>query len=231
MTITDDVLDLTVQASHQPRCPSRYGGLAPAPSTDGTWDPLGPPPLVTSGGHHWDLFIGPHCTGPTSTDIWLPWKHIWLASGQCASYCNVFLLPTAREGNIFRGICQSFCSQGVSGPSPSSGQRIPRKKPPLDRDPRNWHLVAATAAVGMHPTGMHSCYRLQCSCSKVTFLHLSVILFMGGVSGRHSHLGRHPLPPGQTPPSADTPGQTHTPMQTPPGQTPRPPPRRLHVGA
>ena len=46
-------------------------------------------------------------------------------------------------------------------------------------------------------------YRPQRSCSKVMFLHLSVILFTGG-SGR---------PPGQTPPWADTPP---SPRQTPP---------------
>ena len=47
-------------------------------------------------------------------------------------------------------------------------------------------------------------YRLQPSCGKVMFLHLSVILFTGeGVCqtppGRHPSLYRHP--PGQTPPS------------------------------
>ena len=40
-------------------------------------------------------------------------------------------------------------------------------------------------AGGTHPTGMFSCYRPQRSCGKVMFLHLSVILFTGGRSGRH----------------------------------------------
>ena len=44
------------------------------------------------------------------------------------------------------------------------GERPPRERPPLEGDPpmgetpRYWHLVAATAAVGMHPTEMHSCH-------------------------------------------------------------------------
>ena len=47
-------------------------------------------------------------------------------------------------------------------------------------------------------------YRPQCSCGKVMFLHLSVILFTGGVSapvhaGIHTPLGRHPL--GRHPPA------------------------------
>ena len=55
------------------------------------------------------------------------------------------------------------------------------------------------------------CYRLQCSCGKVMFLHLSVILFTRRVSGRHA--------PGQTLPEQTPPGQT-PPGQTPPGQIP-----------
>ena len=55
----------------------------------------------------------------------------------------------------------------------------------------------------------HYChYRPQHSCGKVMFLHLSVILFTGGVSalmpaGIQPPLGRHPS--GQIPPQADTP--------------------------
>ena len=37
-----------------------------------------------------------------------------------------------------------------------------------------------TAADGTHPTGMHSCYRLQGNWGKVMFLHVCVILFTGG---------------------------------------------------
>ena len=39
----------------------------------------------------------------------------------------------------------------------------------------------ATEAGGMHPTGLHSCYRLQRSWGKVMFLHVSVIPFTGWV--------------------------------------------------
>ena len=78
-------------------------------------------------------------------------------------------------------------------------------------------------------------YRPQRSCGKVMFLHLSVILSTGGGRGSATHtpwadtpLGRHPLPPGQTPslgrhPWPDTPWAyiplvTHPPGQKPPGQ-------------
>ena len=50
-------------------------------------------------------------------------------------------LPTAKEGNVSRSVCR-----GGQTPFPSVG-----------RHPRDWHLVAATAAVGTHPSGMHSC--------------------------------------------------------------------------
>ena len=80
----------------------------------------------------------------------------------------------------------------------------------------------ATAAGGMHPTGMHSCliYFITIhkqSCGKVMFLHLSMIL------GRHPP-GKHlpcRQPPGQTPlhPQEDT----HPPGKTPLGRHPPPP--------
>ena len=49
------------------------------------------------------------------------------------------------------------------------------------------------------------------------FLHMSVILFTGGVY--HTPLGRHPTrqtPPEQTPPWADTPCPVHAGIPTPP---------------
>ena len=56
------------------------------------------------------------------------------------------LLPTVREGNVFRSICHSV-HRGV--------ERTPL---PWGR-PRDSgiYLVAATAVVRTHPTGMHSC--------------------------------------------------------------------------
>ena len=76
------------------------------------------------------------------------------------------------------------------------------------------------------------CYRPQCSCGKVMFLHVSVILSTGGC-GSQTH------PPGQTPPQADNPLNNHplwqtSPGQTPPGQTPptsRRPPTGRHPPA
>ena len=57
-------------------------------------------------------------------------------------------------------------------------------------------------------------YRPQRSCGKVMFLHLSVILFTGGVSapvhaGIHTPLGRHP--PGRQPPAQCVLGYTPPP--------------------
>ena len=86
-------------------------------------------------------------------------------------------------------------------------------------------------AGGCHPTGMFSCsffkisykiyyfYRPRRSCGKVMFLHLSVILFTVGVSGRHPS-EQTPLEKTHTP-QADTPLDTHPPGTHTPGQTPR----------
>ena len=47
---------------------------------------------------------------------------------------------------------------------PLEGRPFPKGRPPLegrtppeDSPPHYWHLLSATAAVGTHPTGMHSC--------------------------------------------------------------------------
>ena len=124
------------------------------------------------------------------------------------------------QGNIFRSVCQEFCSQRrVSAPGGClllggawSGGVCSREAVCLFLGGGAWWRPPwmATAAGGMHPTGMHSCliYFITIhkqSCGKVMFLHLSMIL------------GRHPpcrQPPGQTPlhpqedthPWKDTPG-------------------------
>ena len=81
----------------------------------------------------------------------------------------------------------------------------------------------------MHPTGMHSCYRLQRSCGQGNiFTPACHSVHRGGVSAsvhagippprsRHPLAGRHP--PGADPPKADTPPeQAHTPQSRhPPG--------------
>ena len=63
-------------------------------------------------------------------------------------------------------------------------------------------------------------YRPQRSCGKVMFLHLSVILFTGGLPPpwADTSICRHPS--GQTPPWADTPWADISLGRHPPGQTP-----------
>ena len=75
-----------------------------------------------------------------------------------------------------------------------------------------------------YPTGMFSCYRPQTKFAKVVFLHLSVILFSGGVClsaclGYTPPGSRHP-PREQIPP---TPMSRHPPEQTPPSGSRHPP--------
>ena len=74
--------------------------------------------------------------------------------------------------------------------------------------------------VGMHPTGMLSCYRLQRSWAKVMFLQASVILSTGGEGVCLSECW-DTTPLEQTPPRADTP--TPTPPQDQPPQCRHPP--------
>ena len=104
---------------------------------------------------------------------------------------------------------------------------------------------------GTHPTGMLSCcliifnvmyhsiyYRPQRSWGKVMFLHVSVILFTGGVSlsacsdtppRSRTPLGADTTPPPPPPTGADTP-QEET-RKTPPRKKPgRPPQRVVHAG-
>ena len=99
------------------------------------------------------------------------------------------LLPTAREGYVFRSACQSFCSRGERkadllppGSRPLGKNMVPDRKrhhTPLERTwdqtgsdiihpPWYWHLVAATAAIDRHPTGMDSCLILCLNFSLVS---------------------------------------------------------------
>ena len=70
--------------------------------------------------------------------------------------------PVNGEGNIFRSVFILFSGRG--GLHPPS---LPPPLPSLDRDPLDGdppglkNLMAATAAVGKHPTGMHSCSLLR----------------------------------------------------------------------
>ena len=78
------------------------------------------------------------------------------------SYQFFWQLPTAREGNVFRSVCLS--TGGGGGRTPSGGR--PLQEGTWDQtgsdiiNPRKEH-VAATAAVGAYPTGMHSCLLLD----------------------------------------------------------------------
>ena len=65
------------------------------------------------------------------------------------------LLPIAREGNVFRGVCQSFCSRETGKPPPTSGGRTHpwRQTHPVLKSSG----VVATVVVGTPLTGMHSC--------------------------------------------------------------------------
>ena len=89
-------------------------------------------------------------------------------------------------------------SEAFVCPPVGAGRHSSEQRPP----PRYWHLVQATAAVDMHPTGMHSCYRPQ---GKVMFSQVSVILSTIGLMPTQSLLilvgysvtccdvgGRHP---------------------------------------
>ena len=84
MTITHDALDLTVQLPPPQPCPLDIRHGTPARAL-----------LVTSSGPHWRpvqaCSLGDFPPPKTSTDIWWPTKHIWLASRRYTSYCNAFL--------------------------------------------------------------------------------------------------------------------------------------------
>ena len=66
------------------------------------------------------------------------------------------------QGNIFRSVCQKFCSRG-GVPTPGgdwSGEGVPGPGGTWWAPPP----VTATAAGDTHPTGMHSCFCVCCGC-------------------------------------------------------------------
>ena len=87
-------------------------------------------------------------------------------------------LPTAREGRVFKSVCYSVhrgIGQNPRRQTPSGDRPPSRDRPPLEADsPGYWRLVAATAAVVTHPTGMHSCCKWFCDC---TFCRTSFVAF------------------------------------------------------
>ena len=100
-----------------------------------------------------------------------------------------------KEGNVFRSVCQSFCSQGQGGlPSgqrpfhgqaPPPGQIIPGQIPVLDREPPE-----ATAAVGTHPIGMHSCFQFTTHSTKnnITAI-ITVMIILSTVADSETRWG------------------------------------------
>ena len=87
---------------------------------------------------------------------------------RCVGGEEIHLLPTAREGYVFRIVCQSFCSQNQwggglpMGGSTRGGVCLPTPA-----------ILAATATVGRRVTGMHSCYTLQIFETKL--VHFNVL--------------------------------------------------------
>ena len=110
--------------------------------------------------------------------------------------CKILLL---RQGNIFTGVCQSFCSRGVYPSMHAAGGCIPAC---------TRQGVCITAYTGQ---GVYLCMHWQGVCIPACTGQTGVYPSMHW--GRHppgrppwadiTRLGRHP--PGQTPPQADTP--------------------------
>ena len=100
-------------------------------------------------------------------------------------------------------MCQEFCPQsgGVSAPlhagihtlpgqTPDTPPRqtLPGQTPAPGQTPPGRHPPkTATAADGMHPTGMHSCYWPQQSCGQdYVFTHVCDSVNRGGVLSQHA---------------------------------------------
>ena len=72
------------------------------------------------------------------------------------------------QGNIFTGVCQSFCSHGVGGEgclpqcmlgythTPGQSRHPLRRQTLLGQTPPGSYTPTATTADGTHPTGMLS---------------------------------------------------------------------------
>ena len=123
-----------------------YFFCPPWTSDHGTSCPSPTPLLLTSGGHHWRPVqtCSPEIPIPSGVTSggghWSTYGFKWAV--RILLECFLGFLPTSREGNVFRSVCQSV------NHSVHRGSGLP--------NPPYWHLVAATAAVGTHPTRMHS---------------------------------------------------------------------------
>ena len=78
-------------------------------------------------------------------------------------YCCYRPQQSCGQGNVFTGVCHSFCSQGGSLETPPQAGRTP---PPRKQTP-----AYGLRAAGTHPTGMHSCL----CCFYVVAPHVSMV--------------------------------------------------------
>ena len=100
----------------------------------------------------------------------------------------MYLSPPATklgQGYVFTDVCDSVhggegvvYSQGVPGPEGSAPRGVPGLED-LVRGGAETPHVTATAAGGMHPTGMHSCYS---SCSFGNIWQISMLVTPGGLA-------------------------------------------------
>ena len=102
------------------------------------------------------------CSGPSGSSKvkrqrWVTTEESWTSFTKVYFSFISLLLPTAREGNVFRSVCL-FTEEGalpLKSCLPFRG--ICLQGGSAYRTPQNWHLLAATTAVSTHPSGMHSC--------------------------------------------------------------------------
>ena len=102
-------------------------------------------------------------------------------------FWDFFLIFTARkrslgQGNVFTSVCDSVHREGVSAPLYAGIHTPLANTPKADTPPSSDTMGYGQQAGGTHPTGMHTCYRLQMKFVKVMFSQVSVCP-QGGVHG------------------------------------------------
>ena len=109
-------------------------------------------PMWTEGCRRRNNWLKPYCSPDT---------HCISRPGQVAS--GIILIYRPQGKVIFSEA--SVCSRWGGGCLPSGGIGVCLQgdgcmPPRWTAHPRYWHLLATTAAVSMHPTGMHSSWKL-----------------------------------------------------------------------